>query len=110
MTSIFTPIEFWFSQSTELAIPYCLINFNHPVKEMWSVSNNHNSNTYPLKDKELQDMRDINFICDKLTKLCIPITYEEYFLRLSQDDKNIINNIDKEESKWLFSFMNNNLI
>ena len=55
-------------------------------------------------------MRDINFICDKLTKLCIPITYEEYFLRLSQDDKNIINNIDKEESKWLFSFMNNNLI
>jgi len=106
---ISVPLEFWFNKNAELALPYISLNFNHPIKSiLWSINNNNNNydNNYSKKYKEEQD---INFICDQFKKICIPITYEEWFIKLSQNDKNIINNIDKEEKEekeWLYNFMN----
>ena len=100
MASISVPLEFWFNRITGLAIPLYNIHFNHPIKSiLFSLNINNNSKKY-------KEEQDINFICNKLKKICIPTTYEEWCIKLSQNDTNIINNIDKEEKEWLYNFMN----
>ena len=86
MASISVPLEFWFNRITGLAIPLYNIHFNHPIKSiLWSLNINNNSKKY-------KEEQDINFICNKLKKICIPTTYEEWCI--------------KEEKEWLYNFMN----
>jgi hypothetical protein len=101
MTSTSVPLEFWFNKNSGLALPISNLYFNHPVKSILFVLNNNNYNSKKYKEEQ-----DINFICDQFKKICIPITYEEWFIKLSQNDKNIINNIDKEDKEWLYNLMN----
>jgi hypothetical protein len=100
MTSISVPFDFWFNKNSGLSLPMISLNFNHPIKSiLWSINNNNDSKKY-------KEEQDINFICEQFKKICIPITYEEWCIKLSQNDKNIINNINKEEKEWLYNFMN----
>jgi hypothetical protein len=74
------------------------ILFNHPVKSfLFSFQSK--------KEKECNEY-DINFICNEFKKLCIPLTYNEYISKLSEEEKYRLEYIDTIEEQMKIKLLN----
>jgi hypothetical protein len=85
MSNLIIPLNFWFTKSTEISIP--IISFNHHIKSSFSF----NSLFTPDELNKIKEKGEINDLCDKLSKLYIPLTYDELI--------NSLNDIEKQNMK-----------
>jgi hypothetical protein len=77
------------------------LNFNHPVRGLLYGSLLLHKNLFSIDEiKKNKNEQQINDLCYKFNKLCIPKTYDEYMANLSETDKNALDNINKIEQEW----------
>jgi hypothetical protein len=74
------------------------ISFNHPVKSFLF--------SFQSKKEKECNKYDIDFICNKFKKLCIPLTYNEYISKLSPEEKYRLEYIDTIEEQMKIKLLN----
>ena len=95
------PLEFWFTKNTGLALP--IISFNHPVKSiLWTHKMCGNKNEY----KEYKLKCEIDRLCVEFNKLSIPQSFEEYYDKLTENEKEKLKNISNDDNIWLYNLLN----
>lgn len=81
------------------------ISFNHPIKSIIFV---HNMIISEEEKNNYKNKYQIDSLCTEFNKICIPIIFNEYCDKLTENEKEKLKNISNDDNIWYHNLLNIN--